>query len=84
MYSYDVFPLGDLSLGQIKKGQQVLNDISKIVDNKNNDFELLSLSNEFFTIIPHISKKIEVIKTHETIKEKNDLLKYMCKVSNQI
>jgi len=49
MYSYDVFPLGDLSLCQIKKGQQALNDISKIVDNKN-----------------------------------NELLKYMCKVSNEI
>ena len=57
MYSHNVFPLGILSLKQIEKGQEVLNDISKIIDNKNNDSEILSLSNKFFTLIPHISKK---------------------------
>lgn len=61
MYSYNVFPLGVLSINQIEKGQQALNNIANIVDKKNNDAELLSLSNEFFTIIPHISEKLEVI-----------------------
>lgn len=82
MYSYDVFPLGILSIGQIEKGQQTLNNITQIIDGKNNEAELLSLSNKFFTIIPHISKKLEVIKTRETLKEKNELLEYMRKVSN--
>lgn len=62
MYSYNVFPLGVLSINQIEKGQQALNNIANIVDNKNNEAELLSLSNEFFTMIPHISEKLEVIK----------------------
>lgn len=83
MYSYNIFPLGVLSINQIEKGQKALNNIANIVDNKNNDAELLSLSNEFFTIIPHISEKLEVIKTYKTIKEKNELLEYMRKVSNK-
>jgi hypothetical protein len=62
MYSYNIFPLGVLSINQIEKGQQALNNIANIVDNKNNEAELLSLSNEFFTMIPHISEKLEVIK----------------------
>lgn len=82
MYSYDVFPLGVLSINQIEKGQQALNNIANIVDNKNNEAELLSLSNEFFTMIPHISEKLEVIRTRKTIKEKNELLEYMRKVAN--
>lgn len=84
MYSYNVFPLGVLSINQIEKGQQALNNISNIVDDKNNEAELLSLSNEFFTMIPHISEKLKVIKTHKDIKEKNELLEYMRGVSNKI
>lgn len=83
MYSYNVFPLGVLSINQIEKGQQALNNIANIVDKKNNDAKLLSLSNVFFTMIPHISEKLEVIKTHKKIKEKNELLEYMRKVSNK-
>jgi hypothetical protein len=33
-------------------------------------------------LIPHISEKLEVIKTSEMVKEKNELLEYMRKVSN--
>ena len=84
MYSHNVFPLGILSLKQIEKGQEVLNDISKIIDNKNNDSEILSLSNKFFTLIPHISKKIELIETHEILNDKNKLLIYMRNVSSHI
>jgi hypothetical protein len=84
MYSYNVFPLGVLTIGQIDKGQAVLDDISRIVNDKNNNTELLSLSNKFFTLIPHISKKLKVIKTREEINEKNELLEYMRSVSNKI
>ena len=84
MYSHNVFPLGILSLKQIEKGQEVLNDISKIIDDKNNDSEILSLSNKFFTLIPHISKKIELIETHEILNDKNKLLIYMRNVSSHI
>lgn len=84
MYTHNVFPLGILSLKQIEKGQEVLNDISKIIDNKNNDSEILSLSNKFFTLIPHISKKIELIETHEILNDKNKLLIYMRNVSSHI
>jgi hypothetical protein len=84
MYSYNVFPLGVLTIGQIDKGQAVLDDISRIVDDKNNKKELLSLSNKFFTLIPHISEKLKVINTREDINEKNELLEYMRGVSNKI
>lgn len=84
MYSYNVFPLGVLTIGQIEKGQEVLDDISLIVDDKNNKAELLSLSNKFFTLIPHISKKLKVIKTPEDINAKKELLEYMRGVSNKI
>lgn len=84
MYTHNVFPLGILSLKQIEKGQEVLNDISKIIDDKNNDSEILSLSNKFFTLIPHISKKIELIETHEILNDKNKLLIYMRNVSSHI
>ena len=84
MYSHNVFPLGILSLKQIEKGQEVLNDISKIIDNKNNDSEILSLSNKFFTLIPHISKKIELIETREMLNDKNKLLLHMRNVSSHI
>ena len=82
MYSYNVFPLGVLTIAQIEKGQKVLDEISNIIDKKNNKNELVSLSNKFFTLIPHISEKLEVIRTHEMVKEKNELLEYMIKVSN--
>jgi phosphopantetheine adenylyltransferase len=82
MYSYNVFPLGVLTIAQIEKGQKVLDEITNVIDNKNNKNELLSLSNKFFTLIPHISEKLEVIKTSEMVKEKNELLEYMRKVSN--
>ena len=82
MYSYNVFPLGVLTIAQIEKGQKVLDEITNVIDKKNNKNELLSLSNKFFTLIPHISEKLEVIKTHEMVKEKNELLEYMRKVSN--
>lgn len=84
MYTHNVFPLGILSLKQIEKGQEVLNDISKIIDDKNNDSEILSLSNKFFTLIPHISKKIELIETREILNDKNKLLIYMRNVSSHI
>ena len=54
MYSYDVFPLGVLSINQIEKGQQALNNM-QILLIKNNEAELQHISNEFFTMIPHIS-----------------------------
>lgn len=72
MYSHNVFPLGILSLKQIEKGQEVLNDISKIIDNK------------FFTLIPHISKKIELIETRKILNDKNKLLLHMRNVSSHI
>lgn len=83
MYSYNVFPLGVLTIAQIEKGQEILNNITNVIDKKNNKRELLSLSNDFYSSIPHISEKLEVIKTHDMVKEKNELLEYMRKVSNE-
>lgn len=78
MYSYnDVFPLGVLSAKQIEKGQKVLNNISEVVNETNNNAKLLSLSNNFFTMIPHHSKELKIIQTPQMIEEKNKLLVFM-------
>ena len=82
MYSYNnIFPLGVLSANQIEKGQVHLNNISKIIDDDDNENELLFLSNEFFSDIPHVlprsNLKDFIINTHQKINEKNKLLAYM-------
>tara|TARA_B100000795_G_scaffold234063_1_gene193082 strand:- start:1532 stop:1780 length:249 start_codon:yes stop_codon:yes gene_type:complete len=82
MYSHNIFPLGVLSTNQIERGQNVLDNIINVIDNKNNNDELLSLSNKFFTMIPHISKELKVINSRQIINEKNELLEYMRECSN--
>ena len=77
MYSYNIFPLGVLTIDQIERGQNILNNISGVIHNNDNNDELLSLSNNFFTMIPHISKELKVINTPQILNEKNELLAYM-------
>jgi len=79
MHSHNIFPLGILSANQIEKGQVHLNNISKIIDDDDNDDKLLSLSNSFFSDIPHILSRsnLKVINTHKILNEKNELLVYM-------
>jgi len=37
----------------------------------------LSLSNNFFTMISHISKELKVINTPQILNEKNELIAYI-------
>ena len=82
MYSHNIFPIGVLTINQIERGQDILNNISGVIDKNNNNDELLSLSNNFFTMIPHISRELKVINTIQILNEKNELLAYMRECSN--
>ena len=82
MYTHNIFPIGVLTINQIERGQDILNNISGVIDKNNNNDELLSLSNNFFTMIPHISRELKVINTIQILNEKNELLAYMRECSN--
>ena len=70
-----LFPLGKLSRQQIKKGEKILQKIQDEVTTTKDSQKLLSLSNEFYTNIPHIH--IKVIDTLKDIKRKKKILQYM-------
>lgn len=75
-------PLGVLTIGQIDKGQFVLDKISNAFQGKKRN-ELTSLSGEFYTLVPHrFGRSREaaegaVIDTAEKINEKQDTLQLM-------
>lgn len=77
-------PLGVLTLGQIDKGQLVLDQIANAMGKKKKDNETLTeLSGQFYTEIPHRfgrSKEqalLAVIDTANKIAEKQDTLQLM-------
>jgi len=74
MYS-NIYPLGKLSVNQIKKGQEVLKKLEEVIKNTKNEKKLLSLSNEFYSTIPHVN--IKLISSMEDIRAKKKLLCYM-------
>ena len=47
MYS-NIYPLGKLSVNQIKEGQKVLKKLEGVIKNTKDEQKLLSLSNEFY------------------------------------
>ena len=73
-------PLGVLTIGQIEKGEKILEDIAASLKNKN---ILPKLSGEFYTVIPHKlgrnSRDVEaaVINTMAKVEEKEDTLQLM-------
>lgn len=76
-------PLGVLTIGQIDKGQTVLDDIAKALGKKKNRDELEQLSGDFYTLIPHKfgrsrdAAQAAVIDNATKIDEKNDTLQLM-------
>ncbi len=74
MYS-NIYPLGKLSDNQIKKGKIVLKKLEKVIKTTKNKEKLLSLSNEFYSTIPHIN--IKIISSMRDIHGKKNLLNYM-------
>jgi hypothetical protein len=71
----NIYPLGKLSVNQIKKGQQVLKKLEKEIKTNKDQQKLLSLSNEFYSTIPHVN--IALISSMKDIKSKKKLLEYM-------
>jgi hypothetical protein len=71
----NIYPLGELSINQIKKGQTVLKKLEKIIKTTKNKDKILSLSNEYYSTIPHV--KIHLIKSIKDINIEKKLLNYM-------
>ena len=71
----NIYPLGKLSVNQIKKGQKVLKKLEKEIKTTKDQQKLLSLSNEFYATIPHT--KIALISSMKEINTKKKLLEYM-------
>ena len=77
-------PLGVLTIGQIDKGQDVLDQIATSFGKKKKDQEeLIDLSGQFYTAIPHKFGRSRdaalsaVINTAEQINDKQDTLQLM-------
>eukprot|EP00826_Nyctotherus_ovalis_P013167 TRINITY_DN13519_c0_g1_i9.p1 TRINITY_DN13519_c0_g1~~TRINITY_DN13519_c0_g1_i9.p1 ORF type:complete len:576 (-),score=216.42 TRINITY_DN13519_c0_g1_i9:173-1900(-) len=76
-YDARKMPLGKLSKDTIKRGYEVLKQISDVLDKKTKG-DLTDLSSKFFTVIPHdfgFNKMSQfVIDTKEKLKEKLDMV----------
>ena len=78
-------PLGVLTMGQIDKGQDILDNLSTTFqsDTRNKQDLLVKLSGEFYTVIPHrfgrsrSAAEAAVINTAQQINDKNDTLQLM-------
>ena len=71
----NIYPLGKLSINQIKKGQKVIKKLEKVIKTTKDKQQLLSLSNEFYSTIPHVN--IKLISSMRDIDSKKKLLNYM-------
>jgi poly [ADP-ribose] polymerase len=76
-------PLGVLTIGQIDKGEAILQDIAKAVGKKKNRDELVDLSGQFYTLVPHKFGRSKeqalaaVIDSANKIDEKQETLQLM-------
>ena len=78
-------PLGILTLGQIDKGQDILDQITKAFQSrvKNKSDKLTELSGDFYTVIPHrfgrtrAAAQAAIIKSANQINEKQETLQLM-------
>lgn len=78
-YDAKKMPLGKLARSSIQKGYETLNKISKeLTKTKVNQNTLADLSSDFFSDIPHdfgfSNMRNFIIKDHETIKKKLEML----------
>lgn len=68
-------PLGKLSKSQIVKGFEVLDKIQAAIEKKSNS-ELIELSNQFYTVIPHDfgRQRPPIINDLDHLRKKLDML----------
>ena len=71
----NIYPLGKLTVNQIKKGQKVLKKLEKEIKTTKNQQKLVLSSNEFYSTIPHVN--IALISSMKEINTKKKLLEYM-------
>jgi poly [ADP-ribose] polymerase len=74
-------PLGKLSVNQINKGRNILQEIAYLIDKTNSYSSILSLSNEFYRHIPksfgrYVSESRIVINNQEKLSNEMDMLKF--------
>ena len=76
-------PLGILTIGQIEKGEAFLQDIYRTIKAGGAPARLESLSNEFYTVVPHrigrsrAAVEEAVIRTWEDFEQKTETLQLM-------
>jgi poly [ADP-ribose] polymerase len=76
-------PLGVLTIGQIDKGEDILEEIANTIGKKGNTDKLTNWSSDFYTVIPHKfgrskAEALEaVIDSKDKIKQKQDTLQLM-------
>lgn len=76
-------PLGVLTIGQIEKGEEILEDLAQAIKKKSKFEELSKLSGSFYTIIPHkigrskFDALASVIDSNSKVLEKEDTLQLM-------
>ena len=76
-YEYNIYPLGKLSKNQVNQGMNILNMIRDTINSSNNKEQLISLSNTFYSTIPHLSQYIIIIDNNNILNEKYKLINYM-------
>lgn len=75
-------PLGQISKNQLKRGYSILCDLQAIIDGQcSNALKVHDLSNQFYTLIPHIigpgNSKLALLDNSHIIKEKLDMLEVL-------
>jgi poly [ADP-ribose] polymerase len=67
-------PLGVLTIGQIDKGQVILDDLAAAVSKKKkSDDEIMQLSGDFYTLIPHKFGRSKAAAVDAIINDKNKI-----------
>ncbi len=71
-------PLGVLSLGQVERGDAVLDRVQALLDGKGKG-SFSDLSSEYYTLIPHAHGRVKppLVNTPQILKEKQDLSQLM-------
>ncbi|KAJ4341757.1 hypothetical protein N0V95_007111 [Ascochyta clinopodiicola] len=75
-YDADKMPLGKLSKATISRGFQTLKDLAAIIDNPTSSGDVETLSNRYYSLIPHAfgRNRPPVIHTNVLLKREIDLL----------
>jgi hypothetical protein len=80
-------PLGSLGVSQINKANQIIKQLSDLVDRKGQEDKIAELSSLFYTCVPSALSKLKLIDTMDMVKDKAELMDFlgnMCYMSQSI